>query len=236
MKHTTLRQFLAALAVAATALPAVAQQTERPPRPEFLSAMGLLETDRTEIRDAVSDLDVDQPFALEVPRAEGVVVQDDPGPARLFAVNFLTEDGVFIESLSITGAEIEAEDEDGRQFALANLLVLRSFPALRDVFPDAEILAFGPAEFEGFDAVQMVGRFTEPQAGEILFRHVGLMKPDGTDALVAISNIRPAMMPVANDEQFADTYSGWTLGTLEFLAPGPDEETDDAPEDGTDTD
>ncbi len=197
------------------ATPALAQEEDAPSRPIFLQAMGLLQAQTVEINrdDALfASLTLYQgggirPVPRDISNLGGDVVA---------AWDFVNEDGRFVESLTLTTATVDLAEAETRRFALANLLVLRSFPQLANQFPEARLLAFGPASSENdLDIIQMVGSFTTPEdSRSIVFRHIGAMHPDRAEIVIAIINIDADVLPVRSDEDLIDTFAGQSFRTI----------------------
>ncbi|MEM0934725.1 MAG: hypothetical protein AAF646_04595 [Pseudomonadota bacterium] len=221
------------LAVLLVALPcaAWAQADNGPSRPSFLQAMGLLDVQNVDIaRDGA-------PFAsLSLPQGEGVrAVARDLGDAAgevIAAWDFVTEDGRFIESITLTTAMLERGEPETRRFALANMLVLRSFPQLLNQFPEARLLAFGPMpNVNELDMVQMIGTFETPEDRRaIVFRHIGVLRSDSDEVLIAIVNVDTTRLPIRATEDLNDTFAGVALNTLKLADAPPDASAaEDAP-------
>ena len=213
---------LAALFALAAAAAAPAQTADTPNRPSLLQGAGLLEFQQLDISREGA------PFAsLALPQGGGVraVPRDMSGAGEgvIAGWDFVTEGGTFVESLTLTTARIDLADTETRRFALANLLVLRSFPQVVAQFPTARLLGFGPLVHEGgLDAVQMVGSFELPEEERgILFRHVGLMQPGSTEIVVAIVNVDTGIFPVRGQSDVVDTFAGAALRTLKLAPPAP---------------
>lgn len=196
-----------------------AQEAEPPSRPLFLQAMGLLEAQAIDInRDGT-------PFvSLTLFQGDGVrpVARDTSaaGGDIVASWDFVTEDGRFVESLTLTTASVDIAPSETRRFALANMLVLRSFPQIARQFSEARLLAFGPMENDnGLDVVQMVGSFSPSDSDrDILFRHVGTMHPERAEIVVAIINVDTDVLPVRSDTDVVDTFAGQSFRTLTFDA------------------
>jgi hypothetical protein len=189
--------------------------------------MGLLDTaEATVAHPDAPDL------TLRIPSSEQVEARRDEGAPEedfLAAWDFVSADGLLVETLALTRATVELGDAETRRFAMANLLVLRSYAQLAARYPGARLVAFGPVEREdGLDAVHAVGNFETEGGTRLIFRHVGLMREGQEEAIVAIISINPALMPVRTDAQLFDTYAGRTLASLRF---GPAETGDSGPAD-----
>lgn len=212
---------LASLCLAlALAAPAAAQEEDGPSRPALLAAVGLLQTETETVAPE------DGPaFTLDLPSSDQVSVARketaEAGPDLLAAWDFVTEDGRLVESLVITTGSVEPAPREARLFAMANLLVLRSFPQLATQFDSARLLAFGPvAREDALEAVQMVGQFDLEPGRRIVFRHVGLMQGEREDVLIAIINVDAGVLNVRNDAELLDTYASRALASLRLLPEG----------------
>lgn len=209
----TLRLFIALLVLPSLAM----AQDERPGRPNLLAAVGLLEQAPFSVDEKSLGKPVSTPFSLILPSSQsvGVRTQTDVEGAIL-AVEFGTVAGAFVESAVFTAAQVSAGPDEQRLFAMANLLVLKSFPSLAENFPDARIAGFGPVDLGDVPAVQLVGTYTGPNETPVVFRHVGFLPGDSDDVVVALVNIAATAMPVPNNEALDDTYTGWLLDSVRF--------------------
>jgi hypothetical protein len=208
------RALVAGLMIAAAPLSA---QEEGPSRPGFLAAMGLLETREVRIEEGAFP-----PFAIELPISKQVAVQraELPPDAEdvLATWDFVTPEGRVVESLSITVARVDPAPPQARRFAMANLLVLRSFGELAARHPKARLAGFGPVDHDGgLDAVHAVGTFGGESGRRFFFRHVGLLTDETDAALVVICTLRPDLMPVRSQAQMRDTYTGRAIDSIRVL-------------------
>lgn len=207
-----------ALAVAVALAPvAQAQQDDGVARPNLLAAMGLLDSEEATVRHS------EYPdFAISVPSSDEVTAERLDVPQNeedvIASWEFRTGEGAVVETLTLTVARIDLAEPVLRQFAMANLLVLRSYAEIARRFPGARLIAFGPVEREdGLSAVQTVGNFETGDGRALVFRHVGLMAEGREQALVAIVNIDPERMPVRSDDDLVDTFAGRALESLRLV-------------------
>jgi hypothetical protein len=210
-----------ALAVGVALAPgAQAQQDSSVARPNLLAAMGLLQSEAATVRHARAP-----DFAISVPSSDEVTAERLDVPQNeddvIAAWEFRTGEGAVVETLTLTVARIDLAEPVVRQFAMANLLVLRSYAEIARQFPGARLIAFGPvAREDGLSAVQTVGNFETGEGRALVFRHVGLMAEGREQALVAIVNIDPERMPVRSDAELVDTFAGRALGSLRLVGEG----------------
>jgi hypothetical protein len=209
---------LALIAVLALAPPAPAQQSgEGPSRPAFLAAMGLLQTREETVRHPRAP-----DIVLALPSSDQVQVRrgtPPEGAEDVVATWEFVGDGGVLETLTLTLATVEPAPPEARRFAMANLLVLRSYAELSRRVPSARLIGFGPVGREGaLDAVQAVGAFETEAGRNLVFRHVGLMAEGREEALVAIVTIDASRMPVRTDGELRDTYAGHAVASIR-LAP-----------------
>ncbi len=207
-----------ALAVAVALAPvAQAQQDDGVARPNLLAAMGLLDSEEATVRHPQYP-----DFAISVPSSDEVTAERLDVPQNeedvIASWEFRTGEGAVVETLTLTVARIDLAEPVLRQFAMANLLVLRSYAEIARRFPGARLIAFGPVEREdGLSAVQTVGNFETGDGRALVFRHVGLMAEGREQALVAIVNIDPERMPVRSDDDLVDTFAGRALESLRLV-------------------
>lgn len=207
----------AGLFAAGLAATAAAQESDVA-RPGFLAAMGLLDRETVTIEHPIAP-----DFTIDLPRAEGMDVtrMDAPSGARDFIAAWeFVQDGL-VETLTLTAAEIEPAPKETRQFAMANLLVLRSYGELAKSVEDSQLLTFGPVQREDdLTAVQAVGAFATEGGRRIVFRHIGLMAEGRPEAIVAILNIDPTRLTVRSETQLHDTYGGLAVASIRLTDRG----------------
>lgn len=207
-----------ALGCVITSGAALAQQIDPAPRPNFLAAMGLLEQTTLSITTEAMDQPVKRPFSIELPSSGQIEARTKAGAdGSILAVEFVTPDGSFVESIIFTDAQVEVGDPQNRLFAMANLLVLKAFPAIGKAYSDARILGFGATKVAGLPAVQLLGTHSASPLGPVLFRIVGFLSPDSADTVVALASLSAIRMPARGDQQLLDSFSGMTLESLKFL-------------------
>jgi hypothetical protein len=232
MKMTGLARVGALWAALFLAWPGAAQEAPLG-RPGLLAATGLLQTERLDLpaRNGLPALSVDVPVSSQV-TPQVVTETDDPSVRAV--IQFRTEpEGRVIESLVLTEARIEAGPVETRRFALANLLVLRTFPAIAQRSDDARLIAFGPVDRERAgdvgartdldppDAVESIGTISGDTGETLLVRHVGLLFPDREEAVIALVTIDTTRLPIRGNADIHDSYSGRTLDSLRFLPSEP---------------
>ena len=221
---TALRRGALALGLVLAAGQAVAQEGDGLSLPGFLAAMGLLETEevRLPLGGNAGHLVFDLPSSEQVRARRN---EEAPGENVVAVYEFLDEDGRLVESLVLTRAEVDRGPREDRRFAMANLLVLRSFGALIEQQPGARLLGFGPVSADGgapdaLDAVQAVGtRPGDDDPQGIIVRHVGLMADDSDVALVALVGIDSSRLPVRSDADLGQTYTGQAISSMRMDLP-----------------
>lgn len=195
----------------ALTLPAISQSEAPISRPSFQHAMGLLRTEPFRI---------DAPgvsFEALLPMTDEVQARINPeAEASLALVEFAGPGNTFLETVLFASAKVAAGTATERAFGLANLLVLRTFPRLKETFPDAQILGFSPLTVGDTPAVQVVGTYTHDKLGPAVFRHVGLMPEGRDDVLLALISVSAVRMPARNAAELENTYSGWMLRQVTF--------------------
>lgn len=211
---------LAAVALAALPLPAQ-ERSDPPSRPQFLAAMGLLKTGSFRVDTESVGKPVDLPFTLTLPGSDEVSARTTTDvEGAIVAVEFVGADGALIESVVFTPARVEPGPDLVRRFAMANLLVLQAFPRLSEAYDDARILGFAPVELGEIPGVHLVGTFTGPGVGQLLFRHVGMLPHEnGADVAIALVTLSPDRMPIRGDDDLENTFSGWMLRNIVFDQP-----------------
>jgi hypothetical protein len=191
-----------------------------PMRPLFAAATGLLETQHMTVDAGLAartKKSVPSPFTIDLPESESIALRiSEDTPGALSQVDFFTSQGQFVESLRFTNARVAVMEEERRVMAMANLLVLHTFPALQKRYADAQVHGFGNTTLGENDAVQIYGSFTNVTGERFFFRHVGFMRPESDNVVVGISTVRQKLMPVTSRDQFRNTYGGYALESFRF--------------------
>ena len=190
-------------------------------RPGFLEAMGLLETREETIRHPEAP-----DFSISLPESEDVEVRRAEAPPDapdfVAAWEFLGDEGP-VETLTLTLARVDTAEPEARRFAMANLLVLRSYPEIARRVPNARLTGFGPlARDDDLTAVQAFGAFETEGGRSLIFRHVGLMEEGRRETLVAIVNTDAARLPVRTEQDLYDTYAGHAIASIRLVPEAAD--------------
>lgn len=208
------------------------QETEKKPglqisgtiKIEPLSITGLVVGKIVKVDEAFGqkhDVPVHAPFSFLVPTADDILELADfaPKPGQAFIkINFATPDRQLIENLQFVTANVDMGDLDERVQAFVNVLVQKTWPQVvaaggdenkRDVVRQIKI---GP-----YDAVEVIGRFMEPNLGLFYTRIVGILNPDSAHCVMAVANVVANYQELATPEDFATTRGGVALSRFKFL-------------------
>ena len=68
-----------------------------------------------------------------------------------------------------------------------------------------------------YDAVEVLGIYTDPDFGKMYLRIVGILNPDSEDTVFAIANVASEQMSLPTPDDFDKTRGGYVLSKFEFL-------------------
>jgi hypothetical protein len=167
-------------------------------------------------------LNVPAPFDILIPTADDVrelILYAPNGPGGPFLkLNFVTMDDRLIENFQIIPMTLGAGTEDERLITVVDLLKERGWPMVVQNYPDNVQDAVRATVVAGYNAIEMVGRYADPELGVIYVRLVGIPHPDpnNTNGVLAVANIVAGVLELSGPEDLARTRGGVALEHFEF--------------------
>jgi hypothetical protein len=164
---------------------------------------------------------VPAPFRFLVPREDGVtpLFQAPNGSdGMLIKVNFATEDRQLIENMRFVTMTLPLGDGADRLTVLARLLANDGFNQAVATYPENEYIGAREIKIGDYDAVEVVGKYIEPQLGLMYLRLVGIPNPGGAASIYAVINVVASRVELQSIDDLARTRSGTALRFFEYLA------------------
>lgn len=171
---------------------------------------------------AENQIDVPAPFSFLVPTADDVRELLDPAPQpgqALVKVNFATMDRELIENLQFVPYTLALEgDLEARMNTLAGMVAEDAFQMAVGTYEDHTRDLVRAVDINGLPAVEVIGRYQDPNLGLMYLRIVGILNPDSEHSVVAISNVVAARQAIPTPNDFPQTRSGTALKNFQFLS------------------
>jgi hypothetical protein len=159
------------------------------------------------------------PFTFVVPRTDGVVpfveYADDP-EGMYIKINFATEGRQLIDSLQFVRFNLPMDERGDDLIGMARFLANEVFSIATASYPENEYIDARPTTIGGNQAVEVVGRYINPDIGVMYLRIVGIVNADGPDSVIAISNIVADRFDFQNLDELSQTNAGATLKRFKF--------------------
>lgn len=230
MNRPNPRRIFHALALAAcvtafpSAMPASAQGAGAEVTFNLFSIDGLVVGDTIAIDAAYAEkysVKVPTSFEFLVPREDGVLTlyntpQTDGG--LQIKVSFATPDYKLIENLHFVTLTVPMGTPEERAKALADLMVNHAYPQSVSKFEKPEMMGWRDTTINSYPAVEVVGRYVDPEWGDMFVRVVGIIPEDAAEGVVAISNLVFARTPITDLQDLSRTRAGVALSRFKFRA------------------
>ncbi len=166
-------------------------------------------------------IEVPRPFSILVPTADDVLELADfapEGPGGPYVkINFATEDRQLIENIQFVGMVIPMDAPETRMEKLAGLMANNVFDSVTGNSPRRVRDLVRQVEISGLPAVEVIGRYEEPELGLMFLRIVGIPDPDGPHGVFSVANVVAARQELPAPDDFPRTRGGATLRHFEFL-------------------
>lgn len=217
---------LAAALLTAVAGSAVAQQAtvEGTVKFDLLSIEGLVVGTTVKVDadfSAKHEIAVPHPFSVLVPTADDVLELAEfapEGPGGPFLkINFATEDRQLIENIQFVPFTLAPGTAEERMQALAGLMANDVFNRATANYPNRVRDVVRPTKAGDLDAVEVMGRYQDPQLGLMYLRIVGIPDPDGPHGVFSIANVVAARQELPTPDDFPRTRGGAAIRYFKFL-------------------
>jgi len=212
--------------------PALAQQQQKGPSVKFnlFSLEGLVISDNYSIGAKFSQrygIPVPAPFSFKVPRQNNVTPLFETGTkseGMLVKINFTTGDAgadnsdrLLIENLQFVVMTLPLGERKQRLTRMAKLLANDGFNTVVAAYAEKEYIGGRETKIGDYDAVEVVGKYIDPDLGLIYARLVGILNPDAMDGVFAVANIVAARFDLQSLDDLALTGGGKTLSSFKYV-------------------
>jgi hypothetical protein len=168
-------------------------------------------------------INVPAPFEILIPTSDGEQMEVTPAPAGpegpFLKVVFTTSDGRIIENIQLIPIALDAGSVDSRLAAVSDLIVNEVWGLVVADYPDSVQDGVRNTIIAGHDAVELVGRYVNPELGLVYTRFVGIPHPDpgNPNGILAIAKISAEVLPLDGPDELPRTRGGVMLENFEFL-------------------
>jgi len=159
------------------------------------------------------------PFTFLVPDREGVTpLYNTPTQpnSMLVKVNFATEERQLIENLQFVTMSLPMADHKARFTNLARLLANNVYNSAVKTYPENKFLGARETKIGNYDAVEVIGKYVDPNLGLVYLRIVGIPNPDGAESIFTVANIVASRVEIKHVDDLARTLSGTALRYFEY--------------------
>ncbi|MCF6326482.1 MAG: hypothetical protein L3J21_04215 [Devosiaceae bacterium] len=172
------------------------------------------------------DITVLEPFSVKVVQKDKIeffLHTADRPDVDLFKITFFgreaeNPDNIYlIENITFFPFTLELAPPQDRIENLATLLVQTVFPSMVASFPQNEFLGWRATKIGKNDAVEAIGRYMDPQTGLMALRIVGVIKPDSSDGIYAVSNVVSRLYPFSGPGDIGLTLTGVAMRNFTYL-------------------
>jgi hypothetical protein len=163
---------------------------------------------------------VPAPFRFLVPKEDDVTpyFETPDGTDGMFLkISFATEDRQLIENLRFVRMTLPLGDRADRLTVLARLLANDGFNQAVSGYSENEYMGAREVKVGDYDAVEVIGKYIDPQLGLMYVRLVGIPNPDADASVFAVANIVASRFELESVDDLARTRSGTTLRFFEYL-------------------
>ncbi len=235
MRNPPARYFAVPLLIAAAISafgfsPALAQQEGPIIKFNLLSVEGLTISDNYTIGADYglrNGIPVPAPFRFKVPRQNDVTPLFETGKqanAMLVKINFTTgnadtdnSDRLLIENLQFVTMTLPLVEQEERMAILVKLLANDVLNAVTAAYEQKEYIGARGTKIGDYDAVEVIGKYLDPELGLMYARIVGIPNPDALDGIFAVANIVASRFDLQSPDDLALTGGGKTLSSFEYI-------------------
>lgn len=169
---------------------------------------------------AERDLPVNAPFSFIAPIEDDVLVKQQPTPGTdtLVKIVYGTKEQKFIENFQFSTLRVDMASDEERLKAIANVLANQGFGMVVQPYQNPSRDGVRKTKVGDYAAVEVFGRYNDPENGLMYTRLVGILNPKGEHSVYMVANIAAAQLPLENPDELATkTRSGAALTTFKFL-------------------
>lgn len=165
--------------------------------------------------------DVPAPYRFDVPVSDSFTPwfnTPQKGDSTQLKISFATKEKQLIENIRFIPFTVDLKEKNERVKATANLLANEGFQMATKGFSDVKRLGVVQADIAGYDAVVVVGQYTDPSLGPMFVRLVGILNPDAEDCVMMVANFNPKLSAAnAPDKLHLDGITYKVIESFRYL-------------------
>jgi hypothetical protein len=168
-------------------------------------------------------LDVPAPFKVLIPTSgdEQQLVLYAPNGAGgpFFKMTFATKDDQVIENIQFVPMNLGGATADDRMQVITDLLTDQAWAMIVADYPENIQDGVRATTVAGYDAVELVGRYMDPEQGLVYTRLVGIPNsdPSNPNGVMVVANIIAKVLELSGPEDLPRTRGGVALEHFEWL-------------------
>lgn len=168
-------------------------------------------------------LEVPLPFDVLIPTADDIrelVLYAPSGPGgAFFKMTFALDDDTVIENLQFVPMTMGGETMEERLQGTAELLTTQGWAMVVETATDQVQDVVQKTEVSGYEAVEVIGRYVDPEVGLVYTRLVGIPHPDmaNINGVLVVANVVASTLELSGPEDFPQTRGGTALKHFQFL-------------------
>lgn len=165
------------------------------------------------------------PFAVQIPvRPDIELIADGKPSGGIVKFTFAAKSPKgrkFVENVHIVDASFpmpQGGDDPmlTRLKSAANALTKSAFPAATRGFTEIKMIGTREIAINGMRAVEVLGRYTDPDNGPMVLQLVAIPHPDRAESYFIIHNINQSLVPLKGAEQLPETLGGRVLSSFNY--------------------
>ncbi len=165
-------------------------------------------------------IEVKAPFSFTAPTGKDFLIgkQPTPGSDTLIKIAYATLDKEFIENFQFSTLTVPPGPEEARLNTVAKLLANQAFGMAVRPYKEPKRDGVRKIEIGKYAAVEVFGRYIDPDKGVMYLRIVGIPHPERVHGVFMVANIVSALLPLDSPDQLATrTRSGAALKIFKYL-------------------
>ena len=166
------------------------------------------------------DMDVPAPFSVIIPTSEDFYTAAKFGPRgdAYMKISFATGDRQLIDNLRLVTMSVPLAESVERLKLTAQMLAEQGFAMAVRGYDNPQSKGIRQIRIGKYDAVEVIGTYTDPELGLMYVRLVGIPNPDNPSSVFAVANVVAGRTEIGNAEDLTSkTRSGRALTTFRYL-------------------
>ncbi len=176
----------------------------------------------------VNNIKLSAPFSFVVPKVKGMTplfVSADNKSDTIFRVHFTTgdkdtemKDREIVENIQFVPMSVPMGEGIDRLELVAKLLANKVFDAATASYEANKYLGTRQTKIGDYDAIEVFGKYIDPENGFFYLRIVGILNPNKEDSIFVVSNIKDKFYRIASLNDLALTTSGIGLSKFKYIS------------------